>query len=53
MAMAAAPGAATKREELGPLILDQDKPMPAGLLMLEQDKHPPAPNRRASGINAP
>ena len=50
MAMAAAPGAATKREELGPLMLDQDKPqpedkpLPAGSLMLEQDKHPPAPH---------
>ena len=42
IAMAAAPGAATKREELGPLMLDQDKPLPAGSLMLEQDKHPPA-----------
>ena len=46
--MAAAPGAATKREELGPLMLDQDKPppedkpLPVGSLMLEQDKHPPA-----------
>ena len=47
MAMAAAPGAATKREELGPLMLDQDKPMPAGSLMLEQDKPPPAPARHS------
>ena len=45
--MAAAPGAATKREELGPLMLDQDKPLPAGSLMLEQDKHPPAPARHS------
>ena len=53
MAMAAAPGAATKREELGPLMLDQDKPppedkpLPVGSLMLEQDKPPPAPARHS------
>ena len=41
MAMAATPATATKREELGPLMLDQDKP-PPGPLMLDQDKQPPA-----------
>lgn len=40
MAMSAAPGTASKREELGPLMLDQDKPPPNPLL-LDQDKHPP------------